>query len=162
MEGGGGVPAESLVGQVVLPGDVLLLPAYAEQDPERLPLGASATPRGRLLCGPGLRRCEGGLQAITCGLLRYRQAGGGAAAGGAYWVDSQQKRYVPVKGDHVIGIVTGKVGDLFRLDVGGSEEASLSYLAFEGATKRNRPNVQVACDGLRGCPESSCSTSYAV
>uniref|UniRef100_A0A8D2PXW3 Exosome complex component RRP40 n=1 Tax=Zosterops lateralis melanops TaxID=1220523 RepID=A0A8D2PXW3_ZOSLA len=51
--------------------------------------------------------------------------------------------YVPVKGDHVIGIVTAKAGDVFRLDVGGSEPASLSYLAFEGATKRNRPNVQV-------------------
>uniref|UniRef100_A0A674HP70 Exosome complex component RRP40 n=1 Tax=Taeniopygia guttata TaxID=59729 RepID=A0A674HP70_TAEGU len=52
-------------------------------------------------------------------------------------------QYVPVKGDHVIGIVTVKAGDVFRLDVGGSEPASLSYLAFEGATKRNRPNVQV-------------------
>uniref|UniRef100_A0A8C9FIE0 Ribosomal RNA-processing protein 40 n=1 Tax=Pavo cristatus TaxID=9049 RepID=A0A8C9FIE0_PAVCR len=140
---GGGVLAESRVGQVVLPGDVLLLPAHAEQDPERLLLGTSAAPRGRLLCGPGLRRCAGGLLVTKCGLLRHRQASGGAAAGGAYWVDSQQKRYVPVKGDHVIGIVTGKVGDVFRLDVGGSEQASLSYLAFEGATKRNRPNVQV-------------------
>uniref|UniRef100_A0A663F292 Ribosomal RNA-processing protein 40 n=1 Tax=Aquila chrysaetos chrysaetos TaxID=223781 RepID=A0A663F292_AQUCH len=52
-------------------------------------------------------------------------------------------QYVPVKGDHVIGIVTAKAGDVFKLDVGGSEQASLSYLAFEGATKRNRPNVQV-------------------
>lgn len=52
-------------------------------------------------------------------------------------------QYVPVRGDHVIGIVTGKAGDLFKVDVGGSELASLSYLAFEGATKRNRPNVQV-------------------
>ncbi|KFP03424.1 Exosome complex component RRP40, partial [Calypte anna] len=52
-------------------------------------------------------------------------------------------QYVPVKGDHVIGIVTAKTGDVFKLDVGGSEQASVSYLAFEGATKRNRPNVQV-------------------
>lgn len=44
----------------------------------------------------------------------------------------------------MIGIVTAKVGDIFKLDVGGSEQASLSYLAFEGATKRNRPNVQVS------------------
>lgn len=51
---------------------------------------------------------------------------------------------MPVKGDQVIGIVTARAGDVFRLDVGGSEQASLSYLAFEGATKRNRPNVQVA------------------
>lgn len=60
-----------------------------------------------------------------------------------------RSQYVPVKGDHVIGIVTGKVGDVFRLDVGGSEQASLSYLAFEGATKRNRPNVQVTLPGVR-------------
>lgn len=43
----------------------------------------------------------------------------------------------------MIGIVTAKSGDIFKVDVGGSEPASLSYLAFEGATKRNRPNVQV-------------------
>uniref|UniRef100_A0A8C3K634 Exosome complex component RRP40 n=2 Tax=Neoaves TaxID=3078114 RepID=A0A8C3K634_9CHAR len=145
MAAGSGAPAESCVGQVVLPGDVLLLPAHPEDDGERLRLGAGAAPRGRLLCGPGLRRCPTGLLVTKCGLLRHRPAGGGAAgaAGGAYWVDSQQKRYVPVKGDHVIGIVTAKAGDVFKLDVGGSEQASLSYLAFEGATKRNRPNVQV-------------------
>ncbi|XP_063770298.1 exosome complex component RRP40-like [Pseudophryne corroboree] len=51
--------------------------------------------------------------------------------------------YVPVKGDHVIGIVTTKSGDIFKLDVGGSDQASLSFLAFEGATKKNRPNVKV-------------------
>ncbi|KAM6067317.1 exosome complex component RRP40 isoform 3-T3 [Chlamydotis macqueenii] len=136
--------AEACVGEVVLPGDVLLLPAHPGEDEERLRLGADSAPRGRLLCGPGLRRCAGGLLVTKCGLLRHRRAGGGAAGGGgAYWVDSQQKRYVPVKGDHVIGIVTGKAGDVFKLDVGGSEQASMSYLAFEGATKRNRPNVQV-------------------
>lgn len=40
--------------------------------------------------------------------------------------------------------MTSKTGDIFKVDVGGSEQASLSYLAFEGATKRNRPNVQVS------------------
>lgn len=43
----------------------------------------------------------------------------------------------------MIGIITTKSGDVFKVDVGGSEQASLSYMAFEGATKRNRPNVQV-------------------
>lgn len=52
-------------------------------------------------------------------------------------------QYVPAKGESVIGIVTVKSGDVFKVDFGGSEQASLSYLAFEGATKRNRPNVQV-------------------
>lgn len=52
-------------------------------------------------------------------------------------------QYIPVKGDSVIGIITHKSGDNFRVDIGGSEPASLSYLSFEGATKRNRPDVKV-------------------
>ena len=43
----------------------------------------------------------------------------------------------------MIGIVTAKSGDIFKVDIGGSELATLSYLAFEGATKRNRPDVKV-------------------
>ena len=50
---------------------------------------------------------------------------------------------MPSKGDPVIGIVTQKAGDTFRVDIGSSEQASLSYLSFEGATKRNRPDVKV-------------------
>lgn len=56
-------------------------------------------------------------------------------------------QYVPAKGETVIGIVTAKTGDVFKVDVGGNEQASLSNLAFEGATKRNRPNVQVRPGG---------------
>ncbi|CAB1325487.1 unnamed protein product, partial [Coregonus sp. 'balchen'] len=51
--------------------------------------------------------------------------------------------YVPAKGESVIGIVPAKSGDIFKVDLEGSEQVSLSYLAFEGATKRNRPNAQV-------------------
>jgi exosome complex component RRP40 len=42
-----------------------------------------------------------------------------------------------------LDLVTAKAGDVFRLDIGSSELATLSYLAFEGATKRNRPDVKV-------------------
>lgn len=76
------------------------------------------------------------VQVCKSGILRHKQPN-------MYWIDSQQRRYVPAKGESVIGIVTTKSGDVFKVDVGGSEQASLSYLAFEGATKRNRPNVQV-------------------
>uniref|UniRef100_A0A3B3BWH6 Exosome complex component RRP40 n=1 Tax=Oryzias melastigma TaxID=30732 RepID=A0A3B3BWH6_ORYME len=58
-------------------------------------------------------------------------------------LSSWNQQYVATKGETVIGIVTARGGDIFRVDFGGSELASLSYLAFEGATKRNRPNVQV-------------------
>jgi exosome complex component RRP40 len=52
-------------------------------------------------------------------------------------------QYIPTRGDSVIGIVTAKSGDVFRIDVGGSEQAALSFMAFESATKRNRPDVKV-------------------
>lgn len=41
-------------------------------------------------------------------------------------------------------MVTSKGTDVFRIDIGTSEQASLSYLAFEGATKKNRPDVKVS------------------
>ena len=52
-------------------------------------------------------------------------------------------QYVATRGEQVIGVVVGKGGDIFKVDIGTSEQASLSYLAFEGATKRNRPDVKV-------------------
>ena len=52
-------------------------------------------------------------------------------------------QYIAIKGDHVIGYVVSKAGDIFKIDIGSSEYASLSYLSFEGATKRNRPDVKV-------------------
>lgn len=39
--------------------------------------------------------------------------------------------------------MTQKTGDIYKVDIGASEQASLSYLAFEGATKKNRPDIQV-------------------
>jgi len=52
-------------------------------------------------------------------------------------------QYIPARGDNVIGVVIAKAGDAYRVDIGSSEPASLSYLAFEGSTKRNRPDVKV-------------------
>ncbi|XP_045051173.2 exosome complex component RRP40 isoform X1 [Desmodus rotundus] len=155
LAGSGARAARTVLGQVVLPGEELLLPEQEDAEgpgsagEQPLRLNAGVRSRVRVVCGPGLRRCGDRLLVTKCGRLRHKEPSGGG--GGVYWVDSQQKRvrwdsggvYVPVKGDHVIGIVTAKSGDIFKVDVGGSEPASLSYLAFEGATKRNRPNVQV-------------------
>lgn len=54
-------------------------------------------------------------------------------------------QYIPQRGDSVIGVITTKAGDVFCVDVGASELATLPYLAFESATKRNRPDVKVCC-----------------
>ncbi|XP_043915297.1 exosome complex component RRP40 [Protopterus annectens] len=121
------------VNDVVLPGDAI---TFEIPVPEREDCLLEQPRREKVVCGPGLRR--DGVKIVVCksGMLRFKEPN-------MYWVDSQQKRYVPVKGEYVIGIVTAKAGDIFRVDIGGSEQASLSYLAFEGATKKNRPNVQV-------------------
>ncbi|KAM9741021.1 exosome complex component RRP40 [Menidia menidia] len=118
------------VGQVLLPGDEFSLEAE-----DTILLTDSSRPE-RAVCGPGLRRCGARLLVSKSGVLRHKPPH-------TFWIDSQQRRYVPAKGETVIGIVVAKAGDVFKVDVGGSELASLSYLAFEGATKRNRPNVQV-------------------
>ncbi|XP_067323081.1 exosome complex component RRP40 isoform X2 [Anolis sagrei] len=86
----GACEAQERVGRVVLPGEALLLPGHAEADSERLRLSANGPQKGKLVCGPGLRRGGEGLLVTKCGLLRYR--GPGSGSGGVYWVDSQQRR----------------------------------------------------------------------
>ncbi|XP_061628790.1 exosome complex component RRP40-like [Phyllopteryx taeniolatus] len=121
------------VGSVLLPGDEFCLDRASDAD--TIPL-AGPLKLDKVVCGPGLRRSGDRLLVYKSGVLRHKEPN-------MFWMDAQHKRYVPAKGETVIGIVTSKSGDVFKVDVGGSEQASLSYLAFEGATKRNRPNVQV-------------------
>jgi len=110
------------VSDVVIPGDIV----------EGI---AGLDDKSRVILGPGLRRCAE--QVIVCksGVLKKINQ--------TYFVDSHQKRYIPVKGESVVGIVTSKAGDFFKVDIGSSEQASLHYLGFEGATKKNRPNINV-------------------
>eukprot|EP00064_Thunnus_orientalis_P024878 superscaffoldBa00011387_g25193 len=115
------------VGEVLLPGD-----DFSFQADDTISLTDHVKPE-KVVCGPGLRRSGDRLVVCKSGVLRHKQPN-------MFWIDSQQKRYVAAKGETVIGIVTVKSGDVFKVDFGGSEQASLSYLAFEGATKRNRPN----------------------
>ncbi|KAJ3344345.1 exosome non-catalytic core subunit rrp40 [Gonapodya sp. JEL0774] len=90
--------------------------------------------------GPGLHReLDGSIMVVKAGVLCC-QAG---KDGTRWWVDSNFKRYVPVQGEPVVGQVTFKSADYFRVDIGAAHQAQLSALAFEGATKRNRPPLEV-------------------
>ncbi|PPQ74427.1 hypothetical protein CVT26_001410, partial [Gymnopilus dilepis] len=60
-----------------------------------------------------------------------------------WWVESNARRYVPAPQEQVIGTIVQKVGEGYRVDIGAAHLASLDALAFEGATKRNRPNLKV-------------------
>ncbi|KAJ8880523.1 hypothetical protein PR048_016993, partial [Dryococelus australis] len=110
------------VGDVVIPGDKVL---GISSDDEKL----------RAILGPGLRFNVDDVIVTTSGILKNKHL--------MYWVDSHKKRYVPSRGETVVGVVTNKGGEVFRVDIGASDQASLSYLAFEGATKKLRPDVNV-------------------
>ncbi|KAF6002072.1 Exosome component 3 [Cyanidiococcus yangmingshanensis] len=56
-------------------------------------------------------------------------------------VEVDQRRYIPYVNDVVVGLVLDRVGsEHYRVDIGASTPALLPVLAFEGATKRNRPH----------------------
>ncbi|XP_072949593.1 exosome complex component RRP40 [Epargyreus clarus] len=110
------------IGDVVLPGD------FSDEI-------VAAGEKGKVILGPGLRKEPDAVYVTKAGVLRKRNPN-------TYWIDSYQKRYIPSRGENVIGVVTQKSGDNFRVDIGGSCPATISYLSFEGATKKNRPEVQ--------------------
>uniref|UniRef100_A0A1E1XFX1 Exosome complex component RRP40 n=1 Tax=Amblyomma aureolatum TaxID=187763 RepID=A0A1E1XFX1_9ACAR len=109
------------VNKLVLPGDVV---------------DVVATEQRKCIVGPGLRKEGDRIVATRAGILKQRRPN-------TYWVEGHQKRYIPAKGDCVIGIVTVKGTETVRVNIGSSEPASLSVFAFEGATKRNRPDIEV-------------------
>ncbi|XP_001605422.1 exosome complex component RRP40 [Nasonia vitripennis] len=113
---------EVSVGDIVMPGD-------------RIQGIESADKNQKVILGPGLRTDGETVYACKAGILKKRIS--------IYYVDSYQKRYIPSQGENVVGVVTQKAGDIFRVDIGANEPAALSYLGFEGASKRNRPDVQV-------------------
>lgn len=86
--------------------------------------------------GPGLRKHEDKIYASKAGVLKMRN-------NNLFWIDSHQKRYVASRGEYVIGIVHSKSSTNARVDINSSDLASLSLLAFEGSTKRNKPNINV-------------------
>ncbi|KAG6820702.1 hypothetical protein H0H93_012755 [Arthromyces matolae] len=96
-----------------------------------------------LKLGPGLVQKNGANEAgpsviaTRAGLLNH------SSNGSKWWVESNSRRYVPAPQESVIGVVVQKVGDGFRVDIGGAHSASLDGLAFEGATKRNKPNLKI-------------------
>lgn len=104
---------------VVLPGDVVPLPTTA-----------------KVRLGPGLRLQDMEATVVKCGVLRKKKPG-------SMWVDSNQKRPFAVVNEYVIGTVTGRQGENYAVDIGIHRSASLGALAFEGATKRNRPMLNV-------------------
>lgn len=77
--------------------------------------------------------------ASRSGILCSERTGGGVST----WVQNSQKMYVPTIEDLVIGVVTEKHAENYRIDFGGTQPGQLPATAFEGATRRNKPNINV-------------------
>ncbi|PSR70521.1 hypothetical protein PHLCEN_2v13560 [Hermanssonia centrifuga] len=60
-----------------------------------------------------------------------------------WWIESNSRRYVPAPQESVVGVIIARSGEGWRVDIGSAHMASLDGLAFEGATKRNKPNLKV-------------------
>jgi len=61
-----------------------------------------------------------------------------------YSIKNNKKYYIPRTGDNVIGIIEEKGTDYYKVNIfsGANSIALLGRLAFEGATKRNKPELK--------------------
>jgi exosome complex component RRP40 len=129
---------------VVLPGDNVTKHVLSP-----LPLGDTKLQQQPPKLGPGLRYDDSKNQvfATLAGRLVTAQSGTSTV----HFVRQNTRRYRPVLQDRCLGIVQERIrggqdvatgGDLFYVNIGAAHPAILSNLAFEGATKRNRPTLQ--------------------
>jgi len=124
VEGGTGAIASTT--RIVLPGEIVL---------EKLP------DTGVIQLGSGLTLCRdagssASIRATKAGILQQVSRGN---QGEIMWVLSKQKRYSPSMNDSVIGVVRNKYPEHYEVDINSPFYGLLPVLAFEGATKRNRP-----------------------
>ncbi|KAJ3039922.1 exosome non-catalytic core subunit rrp40 [Rhizophlyctis rosea] len=106
--------------QLVLPGDRILYDPSSQ----------------KIKIGPGLQQEDTLLIGTKLGVLHK-------AAGNRWWIDSNQRRYIPATNENILGIVTHRISEGYRVDIGAAQPATLDQFAFEGATKRNKPNLEV-------------------
>eukprot|EP01132_Coremiostelium_polycephalum_P000490 gene490-618_t len=111
---------DKIVGEFVVPGEIL---------------GKINDLKVRI--GPGLLQSKDQILATKSGVLKFSKHHK------FYWIENEQKRYVPQLEDMVIGVIVEKHAESFKLDIGSSSDALLSAYSFEGATKNNKPLLSV-------------------
>ncbi|CAE7250089.1 Exosc3 [Symbiodinium sp. CCMP2592] len=89
------------------------------------------------LPGPGvaLDTDSGRAFATTAGVLRTLED--------EVRVENLRKRYIPRKGDYIVGIIMSRSADFYKVEIRAPSPAFLPTLAWNGATKRNRPLLEI-------------------
>eukprot|EP01127_Copromyxa_protea_P017046 TRINITY_DN5162_c0_g1_i1.p1 TRINITY_DN5162_c0_g1~~TRINITY_DN5162_c0_g1_i1.p1 ORF type:complete len:234 (+),score=23.52 TRINITY_DN5162_c0_g1_i1:15-716(+) len=91
--------------------------------------------KGGIRLGQGLIQYQNTVVATKAGVLRSKND--------SFFVENNQKRYVPSVDDLVLGIITSRLTESWKVDIGCHEHATLSMYSFEGATKKNRADLPV-------------------
>ncbi|KAJ2538408.1 exosome non-catalytic core subunit rrp40 [Coemansia sp. RSA 1933] len=118
--------------KVVIPGDVIdTSPPGSDENNE------SGNENSVLRLGPGLAQIGEQVSAVAAGALHS------STDSNQWWVVGNRRRYVPSEGEPVVGIVVARHGEGYRVDIGSAHDALLPLLAFEGATRRNKPNLEI-------------------
>lgn len=87
-----------------------------------------------LKAGPGINIWHDPATVQTSGLVNVSR--------GVRFVDSNTKRYVPARGDLVIGVIQGRIMTDYRVSLQPfSRAVRLGELAFENATRKNKPRL---------------------
>jgi len=119
---GGNLGADLFEARIVLPGDNLtkLIEPVSK----------------KIRIGQGITQEASRVISTKSGIFQFH-------APNRFWVANNQRRYIPRTGDSVIGTITDRHAEEYRLNIGASSTALLPTLAFDGASKRNKPNLQV-------------------
>ncbi len=88
-----------------------------------------------IILGRGLIEKSNEVYAVNAGTLQYSPPS-------TYWVDSNSKIYIPNLGDQIVGIIEDKGSDYYKVNIFSGSIAMLPRLAFEGASKRNKPELK--------------------
>lgn len=99
-------------------------------------LKGDVSKKNEKIIGPGLKIVDSKIFVCNSGVLRCKDEK-------LFWVEYHKKKYTPAKDELVIGIVAAKTSEMYKVDIGASELATLPYLAFTNATKKNRPDIKL-------------------
>ncbi|KAJ1667799.1 exosome non-catalytic core subunit rrp40 [Coemansia sp. RSA 1813] len=118
--------------KIVIPGDVVNTSLGSDGGSESADGNSSV-----LRLGPGLAQIGEQVSAVASGVLHNN------TDNNQWWVVGNKRRYVPSEGEPVVGVVVARHGEGYRVDIGSAHDALLPLLAFEGATRRNKPNLAI-------------------
>lgn len=127
-----GVHLDAKIEQLVLPGDAV---ATLSDKTDVKDNGNDSNKKIVVRLGCGVSQRTKQLYANKCGILHAD------VKRSKIWVDTNQRRYVPSVDDVVIAVVQERFSEEYRVDLNGTDTATLSAIAFEGASKKNKPNL---------------------